>query len=797
MRESLIGASMIAICVAQMSAGRAYAQTAPSGNSSTQQNKNAPEEVIVTATKRSEKLQKVPLAVQVLDSRTLAQHDVNSFQDYLKLVPSLTTQTLGPNQTSIYLRGVSSGDNANHSGPLPTVGTYLDELPITTIGGTLDVHPYDMARIEVLPGPQGTLYGASSEAGTVRIITNKPDPSHFSAGYSVEGNSVDHGDQGFVTEGFVNVPINDHVAVRLVAFDERDAGYIDNVFGTRTFPTTGVTINNADLVQKNFNQSDTFGGRAALKIDLDDDWSITPTIMGQDLRAAGSFGFEPSVGDLKVQRFQPDTDRDRWAQAGLTVNGRIGRFDLTYAGSLFVRDVHQRLDYTDYSIAYDQAYGSAHYWQDSAGNGLPAPIQRQDDKDHFNKISNEIRLASPSTDRLRFLVGGFQEVQEHLIQQDYIIDGLGSQLAIPNWPNTIWLTKQKRLDRDYAAFTEMAYDIIPSFTVTAGVRPYYYDNSLKGFYGFSQGYDALTGFSSGEGATGQNCIAGEHYSSAPCVNLDKSVTGSGETHKVNLSYKIDDLRMVYFTYSTGYRPGGVNRNGQIGPYAADTLDNFEVGLKSQWFNRRLTLNVSLYDEDWKNFQFSFLGLNSLTVVQNAPAANVKGIEAAASFSPFHALTLSGDLTLQSPKLNGNFCGADASTGAIIKSCSTTAAVAVDGSQLPYTSTVKGSVNARYGFPLLRKLAAHVQATVSFQSHSQVGLRTADKDALGSIPAFATLDLFTGFDYHAVSFELFAKNVLDERGQENRYVACTVGVCNDLYELPIQPRIIGLRLSQKF
>lgn len=797
MRDSLIGVSMIAVCAAQMSTGRAHAQTVPPGSSSPQQGKSGPEEVIVTATKRSEKLQKVPLAVQVLDSKTLAQHDVNSFQDYLKLVPSLTTQTLGPNQTSIYLRGISSGDNANHSGPLPTVGSYLDELPITTIGGTLDVHPYDMARIEVLPGPQGTLYGASSEAGTVRIITNKPDPSHFSAGYSVEGNNVDHGNEGYVTEGFVNIPINNDIAVRLVAFDEHDSGYIDNVFGTRTFPTTGGTLNNSTLLRNGFNPADTFGGRAALKVDLDEDWSITPTIMGQDLRTTGTFGFEPAVGDLEVQRFQPDTDHDRWALAGLTVNGRVGNFDLTYAGSLFVRDVHQRLDYTDYSIAYDQAYGSAHYWQDSAGNPLPTAIERQDNKDHFNKVSNEIRLASPATDRIRFLVGAFQELQTHLIQQDYLINGFGSQLAIPGWPDSIWLTKQRRTDRDYAAFTELAYDIIPSFTVTAGVRPYYYDNSLFGYYGYSEGYDALTGFDTGEGAMRQNCIAGEHYGNAPCVDLNKSVTGSGETHKVNLSYKIDDLRMMYFTYSTGYRPGGVNRNGMIGPYAADTLTNFEVGLKSQWFNRRLTLNVSLYDEDWNNFQFSFLGLNSLTVVQNAPAANVKGIETAASFSPIRALTLSGDLTLENPKLVDNFCGADVATGVIIKTCSNADAVAARGTQLPYTSTVKGSVNARYNFPLLRRLAGHVQATLSFQSHSQVGLRTVDKDALGSIPAFATLDLFAGFDYHALSFELFAKNVADERGQENRYVSCTVGVCNDLYVLPIQPRIVGLRLSQKF
>src|SRR5262249_18836599 len=150
-------------------------------------------EVVVTAQKRSENIQSVPASIQALNTKALERLNVNQFQDFVKFTPAVTYQTDAPSQTSIYMRGVSSGDNANHSGPLPSVGVYLDEQPINTIGGVLDIHAYDLARIEVLPGPQGTLYGASSEAGTLRIITNKPDTSGFSAGYNVEGNRVDHG----------------------------------------------------------------------------------------------------------------------------------------------------------------------------------------------------------------------------------------------------------------------------------------------------------------------------------------------------------------------------------------------------------------------------------------------------------------------------------------------------------------------------------------------------------------------------------------------------------------------------
>ena len=534
--------------VAQMGAFYAQAQSPTGADTSTGRSK-AVEEVVVTASKRSEKLQKVPISIQLLGSKALSQLHINNTAETLKFLPSLTANSVGPDNTTFYIRGIASGSEGNHSGPLPTVGSYLDEQPITTIGGTLDVHIYDIDHVEVLPGPQGTLYGASSEAGTVRIITQQPKLGKFEAGYDLEGNVVDHGTVGGVAEGFVNIPVNDHVAIRLVGFDEHDSGYIDNVAGTRTFPTAAAlygtqaaTLNNDALVKSHFNPTDTFGGRAAARIELNEDWSVTPSVIYQDLRDTGTFGFEPSVGDLKVQRFQPDTQHDRWVQAGTTIQGKIGNFDLTYAGGFFVRDNRQRNDYTDYSIAYDNAFGSGANWLNAAGNPLPKPVQKIVGIDHYNKESNELRVNSPADYWLRFTAGAFQEVQHHRIIQDYQIQGFGPQLSVPGWPNTIWLTDQLRTDRDEAFFIDASADVLPGVTITAGVRPYWYSNSLKGFFGFSEGYDALTGFHSGEGSTGQNCIQGTAFTEAPCVDLDKNTTGHGEVHKVNLQYKIDDLK---------------------------------------------------------------------------------------------------------------------------------------------------------------------------------------------------------------------------------------------------------------
>ncbi|HEY1559517.1 MAG TPA: TonB-dependent receptor, partial [Caulobacteraceae bacterium] len=693
-------------------------------------------EIVVTAEKRSENIQKVPMSIQAIDTKKLDQLNVTNFADYVKFVPSIQYETFGPSVTTIYMRGVADGGDGNHSGPLPSVGTYLDELPITTIGGTIDVHVYDMARVEVLPGPQGTLYGASSESGTLRLITNKPDTSHLYGSLDVEGNYVDHGSFGEIVEGFINVPVTDHIAVRLVAFDEHDSGFIDNVFGERAFvegeggQVDGI-INNANSVKNNFNPVDTYGGRLAVKFDLGDNWTIMPQVIAQDMRADGIFGYNPAVGDLQVQRFQPDSDHDRWVQAGLTINGKIGKYDLTYAGGYFNRKINSNADYTDYSVAYDQASGYGSYWTDAAGDPLSNPAQAIVGRDRFEKGSNELRIASPATDRFRFIVGLFQERQTHWIIQDYLVQGLGPQISVTGWPQTWWLTDQDRVDSDKAAFGEVSFDITPKLTITGGLRYYGYNNSLYGFYGFND-----TDFSS-TGEPGCANFPGQKFRNAPCVNLNKDVSATGETHKVNLTYRMDDDKLVYFTYSTGYRPGGINRsnavlpNGSIiGPYNADSLTNFEVGWKSSWLDHSLVWNGALYWEDWKNFQFAYLGPNSLTIVQNAPSARILGVESNLEWRATEHLTLSAAGSYNDATLTADFC--TDSNGQVVSPCGGNPVLAPKGQQLPYTPKFNGNVTARYTFPLMG-WNAHAQAALVYQSSRLPAVFTADLQNLGTMP----------------------------------------------------------------
>ena len=345
------------------------------------------DEVIVTAQKKTEKLQDVPVSIQALGSEKLEELHVTNLDDYVKYLTGVTTVKglgqggNGVGTTHVYMRGVVSGQDGNHSASQPSVGTYIDEQPVTTIDGTVDVHVYDIARVEVLEGPQGTLYGASSEAGTIRIITNKADPSGFKAGYNLGVNTVSHGGVGWVGEGFVNLPLSPAAAVRLVGWDEHDAGYIDNVAGTnssagivngqRSFPTwtglTGQTLSNATSVKKHYNDADTRGGRGSLLLQIGDNWTVTPGFMGQTLDANGFFGYDPKVGDLKIVHFGPETTHDAFTQASLTVEGKVSDFDIVYAGAWLVRNAQSIADYSDYSFFYDKYFGSGNYWKTNTG----------------------------------------------------------------------------------------------------------------------------------------------------------------------------------------------------------------------------------------------------------------------------------------------------------------------------------------------------------------------------------------------------------------------------------------------
>ena len=789
--------------------------TVSAGSAAQDQKGPVLENVIVTAQKRQENLQDVPLSITALGTEKLEELHVTDFDDYAKFMPSLSFQSFGPGFARVFFRGVSSGDNGNHSGSQPSVGQYLDEMPITTIQGALDIHVYDIARIEALAGPQGTLYGASSQAGTIRIITNKPDPSKFSAAYDLEGSTLD-GEGGYVAEGYVNLPLSERSAIRLVGWNKHDPGYITNRLGTREYVNAGITIDNEQFAEKDYNDVDTYGARAALRVDLNDNWTVSPTLMAQKQVAHGSFAYDPSLGDLAVEKFRPERSDDRWAQAALTVEGKIGNLDLVYAGAYLKRDVDTASDYSDYSYFYDQLYD--YTWPNDAGVPTDS-TQYIQGKDRYKRQSHELRLSSPNDWRVRFVTGLFYSRQQHGIEQRYKIDDLWADYEVTGWDDTIWLTEQRRVDRDYAVFGEVTFDITSRLAATVGARRFRAENSLEGFYGFSEAYSS----SGTNGETRCSILAGDlpvegepldrsHWQpftavgTAPCKNLDKRVRDDDWTPKLNVTYRINDDVMVYATYSEGFRPGGVNRRGDFPPYAADFLKNYEVGWKTTLANNRVRLNGAIFMLDWDDFQYSFTGLQGLTNVTNAGGARIKGVEADIQIAATERLTVAGGVSFLDAKLTEDFCQQlDDNTGQPLPSAdclpspdaiNPVSPFAPDGTKLPMVPDFKGNVIARYAFPL-GSLDAFVQGSYSYTDKTDPSLLPDENRVMGINDAYGIADLSAGVSRDSWNVGVFINNVFDERADVSRFLQCRAEVCTKPYIYTNLPRMVGLKFGQKF
>jgi iron complex outermembrane recepter protein len=774
------------------------------------------EEIVVTSQKRAENLQSVPISIQAFDTKKLAELQVSSFDDYAKYLPSLSVQSYAPGYAQLYVRGVTNGGDGLHAGSQPLVGVYIDEMPVTTIANNLDVHIYDIARVEALSGPQGTLFGSSSMAGTLRIITNAPDPGKFEGGYNIDLNTFTKGDAGGKVEGFANLPINDRAAIRLVGWAEHDGGYINNVPGPAgmVYPTSGLPRDNSRVVEKNYNWVDTTGGRAALKVDLSDTWSVTPMLMTQRQTANGQFGYTPfpvsvtdlngnattlgGSGDLNVSRYFPETNDDNWWMATLTVQGKIGDLDAIYAGGYIKRTITSVSDYSDYSFFYDAIGGYGNYFRDNAGN-LISPAQTTVSRNDFTKQSHEFRISSPKDWRLRFVAGLFLQRQTNDTRDEYRVQNLADAAHVPagsglagsldGLPGVLYLNSQTRTDRDSALFTDVSYDLTSRLTLTGGIRAFHYDNTVYGFFG----YNSYTGYArSGE----TQCFTPIDPTSTlrPCDNVDYRASKSSTTHRVNLTYKFDDDRMVYTTWSTGFRPGGVNRVATRPPYTPDYLTNFELGWKTTWLEHRLRFNGALFFEKWKDAQYGIAGTNGITEIVNAGQSEIRGVEAEVQWRAAEGLTLSGSATYLQAKLTSNACNLYSADF----SCSEdgNSILAPSGSRLPVSPKFKGNVIARYEWAA-GNFDAHAQGAVVYQSDVVPTLTASDLPVIGMQPPYASFDVSTGVTRDKWSAELYVENLFDKRGEALRYTSCAPSTCSLVNVIPIRPRLVGINFGQRF
>ena len=341
------------------------------------------EEVVVTSRKKSESLQDVPLSVATLGEQNLEEKGINVFEDYLLQLPGVTAGGSGPGQSTIYIRGLASTTpnltTAGVGGLAPNVSFYLDEQPLAYPGRNLDVYAADVSRIEVLSGPQGTLFGASSQAGVVRMITNKPVIGESASSLEIEARSMAEGDMGSKFEYMSNIPLTESSALRFVAYRDRRGGYIDQVAGSvsardsaawrpaGTIRSNGLPVSqardgwraNADLsnvnipsvdaiVEDDVNTTTYEGFRASIKAELNDNWDALVSVTNQTIESDGVFFADPTLGDLEVNRYHDDHIEDEFDNISLTLTGSIGDLEVVYAGAYTDRQSDQRIDYTDY-----------------------------------------------------------------------------------------------------------------------------------------------------------------------------------------------------------------------------------------------------------------------------------------------------------------------------------------------------------------------------------------------------------------------------------------------------------------
>ncbi|WP_408590228.1 TonB-dependent receptor [Novosphingobium sp.] len=814
----LLGASTVLTTLALPMAAMAQEAPAPAEAPQPAADSGGLTEIVVTATRKSESIQKVAISLQALDPATLEQHQVSSFADYANLLPSVSFETLGPGRSQPFFRGISvSGGQAS------TVGVYLDDMPITAPDRNPELHIYDVERVEALSGPQGTLFGASSLAGTLRIITNKPKFDKVEAGIDVQANKWGKGSAGGQVEGFVNVPLSEKAAIRLMGFYDKTGGYIDNVPAVYNYESVPYTINNSAIAKKDYNTNEEWGGRAQLALKPSDDWTITPGITYQGLNSKGAYNFDPKFGDLVVHDFSPTWLKDDWYQASLTIQGKIGDFDIVSATGYFNRKIKNSNDYTYYSVTYDKlaaadpGYIEYTNFKDKNGNFIN-PTQQYYGEIKQRKFTQEVRLSVPKDWPFDLTIGGFYQFQKSISDVNYFIPGLsqatniyGFSPALPGAinPDSFYLVEQDRHFKDGAAFAEGSWEFVKNVKITGGIRRYVSDTGNIGFAGIWRSAKNTTTAHQADGTPG--CWNSDpaviynkfiHPSRLSCINTgNQNSHDVGETHKVSLSWQATPDKMIYTTYSTGFRPGGGNRLAGSSPYKPDTLTNFELGWKTRW-GSNFRWNAAVYYEKWKGVQYVVIppGFQGAGVVVNAGDARVYGIETDLEWRPYEGLTLTASGALNDAKLANNFCALVSRADLSVRpSCSdaTGDIAAPKGTRLPRQPIFKGSATARYTFDLGGK-ESFVQGSVFHQSGSTSDLDLSNNALLGNTAGFTSFDFSAGTKFENIAIEAFIQNAFDRRGILSKNTFCSIEFCSgSARSYPIKPQFFGIKASWRY
>lgn len=718
----------------------AFAQTAAAAPAAAAASDNVAE-IVVTAQKRSERLLEVPASVSVVTTTDLTKQGTVSFADYARQIPGLTFTSSRAGNTQIVLRGISTGA----AQPGSTTGFYVDEAPVGSVnaytggnGITPDLDPSDLQQVEVLKGPQGTLYGAGAVGGLLKFSTAAPSLSRFEGGASAGINTVSGGGTGYSVRGMVNIPVaTDKLAVHGSAFYRHDAGYIDNV--------------NPLFNKQNVNDAKIRGGRGVIAAKLAPNVSLNLSAILQDTSTNGSNTIDvdaatlkPIYGDQKQSRFAQETSETRLRLYNATVKADLGNVDLVSS--------------TTYQLLYDFIVGdgSRSYGAALGGLGIRVPTYK-----HTKRWSEEARATSNGlANGLLDLQVGFYWTKETDTNQipgfETFSQTTGAPVAFPQ----IAIASINSNYEEYSGFANARVHLGEKFDILGGLR-YSHDKQ-----GYLQDYQGL--------------LVG------PRTITPGGAKDNVTTWLVSPRYKFSEDMMVYGRVATGYRPGGPNpappTTVAVVPltFQPDKLTQYEVGFKAATMDHTLTINAALFYTDWKNIQIQTSG-GGFNYLVNGGAARSKGGELTLRYQPMHGLTFGANVNYTDAKLHGP----------------APAAGGLDGDRLPYIPHWAGALTADYSVPVSASMKASFGGSLNY-----TGSRNSDYSNKfpKQLPSYTTFDLRAGLDFGHITVSAFAKNLGDKRaiivtGQEGLAASATPGA---FYSAAIiQPRTLGLEAAVRF
>jgi iron complex outermembrane receptor protein len=750
------------------------------------------QEIVVTARKRQENLQDVPLSIDVFTKKDMQNLGITRFEDYAEKVPSISFISEGPGTQLFVMRGVSDGSNPNYSNSSAT-GFFVDDMSMSSAGVQPDLHLYDIERIEVLNGPQGTTFGASSMSGAIRYVTNKPDVSSFSAGIDFNGGHIQGGQQNWTYEGFLNVPIIDgRLGLRVSAFSDSHGGFINNQLTTRTWVNTAVSTN-AQWARNNYNRAHVEGGRLALKGVLNDQWNATLTYGFQRQHSLGAWDEDPNLAPRTVQRFGPESHLFEARTLDFHLEGDAGIGDLVFASTYWALPTRQQNEYSQYIENYggllgvpgsnegvtclnDPVYGTGPY------TACNVPIQYYEYHTNPQRWSNELRLASKSGGRFHWLAGLYWEkTLDKNSGSTFYMPGLrtnspafqynnvyyGTPPGSTSLPPGVWYSYTTR--SDYLQTTEFAnisFDVTKKLNIEAGVVHFHSDFRYYSPYG-------------------QLAFA----PTAPSLSVGSSHKWDS---KFGINYKIAERVMVYADFAQGFRDGGSNsgypqscyNKGVPQSYVPDTLNNFEIGWKSTGLNGRLLWNGAAYLMNWKQLQTiiydpAICPPSSFNV--NVGDARIYGVESNVD------LKISDHWSLQA---------AGSYTDSHLTSSPYSTFAPNVGERLPYVPYFSWSWNLRYEHPLVDALRGYAQIDMSHKGDMWNDLHVAGAHGIPRIlqPDYSILNFRLGLNPAGGRWlaELYATNLTDK----NAIVFSNTGNF-DLRQTTNEPRVLGMRLNYRF